>query len=693
MSRNPAEQSNRRGSNPLPLELSRKTNLQMSMSRYLDMVDHPTHVKKLTLPQLVQLASEIREELITKLAVNGGHLGPNLGVVELTLALHKVFSTPHDKFVWDVSHQVYVHKLLTGRKNRFHTIRTTGGLNGFALRTESEHDCYGAGHAGTALSAALGMAAARDRRGSDEHVVTIFGDAALTNGISFEALNNIAGTTKRFIGILNDNEWSIAKNVGAISAYLNKLITNPRVSRIQKDLERLVKMLPKGDLAVRLGHKAEEAIKGAVSGVALEPSQSQMGSDGRGGYGSSIMFEEMGIRYLGPIDGHDLELLISSLEYARSVDFPIVLHVVTVKGKGYDAALQHPEKFHGTGPYDIQTGAGPTAKTGTPPAYQEVFGQTMVKLCQKDNSLVGITAAMPSGTGLKALEKAMPDRYYDVGIAEEHAVLFAAGMATMGYHPVCAIYSTFLQRAYDCIVHDVALQDLPVIFCMDRAGLSANDGPTHHGLFDIGYLRCVPGIIGMAPKDEDELVDMMFTCTLQKHPTFIRYPRGAGEGVPIKDQPALLEIGKAEVLRHFTNRPGASKVALFGLGNMSSMARKTADMLAAEGFDVAVINPRFFKPLDEACTEFFAGAADVVLTFEDHALMGGYGSAVAELLSSKGISTPVARIGWPDQFIEHASTVDYLREKHGLTAERGVALVKERIATQAKSKQLKSAQG
>jgi 1-deoxy-D-xylulose-5-phosphate synthase len=386
----------------------------------------------------------------------------------LTIALHHVFSTPKDKLVWDVSHQCYVHKMLTGRKNQFHTIRTTDGLNGFALRTESEHDCYGAGHAGTSLSAALGMAAARDQRGSDENVVAIFGDAALTNGISFEALNNIGHTTKRFIGILNDNEWSIAKNVGAIASYLNKLITHPRYNRLQKDFERWMRRLPKGELALKLGHKAEEDIKGAVTEAALKQSPAPWDADGRGGFGSSLIFEEMGLRYLGPMDGHDLPLLINSLEFAKICDQPVVLHVLTKKGKGYEAAVNQPEKFHGTGPYDIRTGNGLPAKAGAPPNWQDVFGQTMVRLCQKDNSVVGITAAMPTGTGLKALEKALPQRYYDVGIAEEHAVLFAAGMATMGYHPVCAIYSTFLQRAYDCIVHDVALQDLPVIFCMDR---------------------------------------------------------------------------------------------------------------------------------------------------------------------------------------------------------------------------------
>src|SRR3954468_7434475 len=615
------------------------------MSRYLDMVDDPAQLKKLTPEQLGQLAEEIRQELITKLSKHGGHLGPNLGVVELTLALHYVFSTPTDKFVWDVSHQSYVPKLLTGRKDRFHTIRTTDGLNGFSLRTESEHDCYGAGHAGTALSAALGMAAARDRRSSDENVICIFGDAALTNGISFEALNNIANTTKRFIGILNDNEWSIAKNVGAIAHYLNKLITNPRYNRLHQDIERLLRRLPKGDLAVRLAHKAEESVKGAWNEVSLKQAPQSPDSDGRGGYGSSLIFEEMGLRYLGPIDGHDLPMLLNSLEFAKSYDRPIVLHVMTKKGKGYEVAQQQPEKFHGTGPYDIKTGVGPAAKPGSPPNWQDVFGQTMVKLCQKDNSVVGITAAMPSGTSLKLLEKAMPTRYYDVGIAEEHAVIFAAGMATMGFHPVCAIYSTFLQRAYDCIIHDVALQDLPVIFCMDRAGLSANDGPTHHGLFDVAYLRCVPNIIAMAPKDEDELCDMMFTATLQKHATFIRYPRGAAEGVAIKESPKVVEIGKAEVIQNFSNN-GGKRVAFFALGNMNSVARKAAESLRTEGYDCALINPRFFKPLDGEVHEFFARAADLVVTLEDHVLPGGYGSLVIEHLSDAGIRTPVQRIGW-----------------------------------------------
>jgi 1-deoxy-D-xylulose-5-phosphate synthase len=652
------------------------------MSRYLEMVDGPMHVKKLTLEQLQALADEIRHEMITVLAKNGGHLGPNLGVVELTLALHYVFNTPKDKFVWDVSHQIYVHKLLTGRRNRFDTIRSTDGLCGFALRSESEHDCYGAAHAGTALSAALGICAARDQRRGDENVVAIIGDAALTNGISFEAMNNIAQTTKRFIAVLNDNEWSIAKNVGAISGYLNKLITHPSYNKLSKDFEKFIRRLPKGELALKLAHKAEEGFKGALMEMGLQPSPSTIEADGRGGYGSSVIFEEMGIRYLGPIDGHDLPLLISTLEFAKTCDHPIVIHVLTKKGKGFEAALKNPEKFHGLGPYDASTGATLPAKPGTPPNWQDVFGQTMVKLCQKDNTIVGITAAMPTGTSLKLLEKAMPDRYYDVGIAEEHAVLFACGMATMGFHPVCAIYSTFLQRAYDCIVHDAALQDLPVIFCMDRAGLSPQDGPTHHGLFDISYVRSVPNCIAMAPKDEDELQDMMFTATHEPHPTFIRYPRGPAEGVPIKEQPKLIEVGKAEIIHHFANN-GGRKIALFPLGNMMSLGRKVAAKLTTEGCDVAVINPRFVKPLDAGVTEFFGRAAEVLVTFEDHVLMGGYGSAVLELFNEKRITAPVVQVGWPDQFIEHGTNVDDLRRKHGLTVENTVARIKALLTEEA----------
>lgn len=656
------------------------------MSRYLDMVDHPSHVKKLTPEQLTHLAEDIRTELIEGLAKNGGHLGPNLGVVELTIALHRVFETPKDKFVWDVSHQVYVHKILTGRKNRFRTIRTTDGLNGFALRTESPHDSFGAGHAGTALSAALGMCAARDQRQGSEHVVCVFGDAALTNGISFEALNNIASTTKRFIGVLNDNEWSIAKNVGAIAGYLGKLTASPRYNRLARDFGTWLRKLPKGELVSMLGHKAEEAIKGIASSVALEHTPSSLDADGRGGHGTPMLFEEFGLRYLGPIDGHNIPLLVSTLEFAKTCTEPVVIHVLTQKGKGFGAALKHPEKFHGLGAYNADTGETPVVKPGTAPNWQDVFGRTMVKLATKDKSVVGITAAMPAGTSLKMLDQALPGQYYDVGIAEEHGVIFAAGMATMGFHPVVAIYSTFLQRAYDCIHHDVCLQDLPVIFCMDRAGLSANDGPTHHGLFDIAYLRCLPNLVGMAPSNEDELQDMMFTATLQSHPVAIRYPRGPAEGVAVKDQPVTLEMGRAQVVQNFANN-GGRKVALFGLGPMLTLARQAAVLLAEAGIDVAVINPRFFKPLDLATHTFFGAAADLVATLEDHVGMGGYGSAVLETLSDAGIQVPMIRLAWPDQFVEHASSVDYLRQKHGLTVARLVADVQSRLAASASEAQ------
>ena len=643
------------------------------MGRYLEMISEPAHVKKLTEPQLEELAAEVRSELIGTLARTGGHLGPNLGVVELTIAMHKVFTTPKDKFVWDVSHQCYVHKLLTGRQEKFKKIRQTGGLNGFALRTESEHDSFGAGHAGTALSAALGMCAARDQRQSDEDVVCVFGDAALTNGISFEALNNISHTTKKFIGILNDNEWSIDKNVGAISKYLNKIITNPGYNRLHDDMASLVKKLPKGDFAVRLGSRAEGALKAEVAESTLSHEPPVL-SDGRGGTASSVLFEELGIRYIGPLDGHNLPLMIKSLEYAQNCEHPVVLHVLTKKGKGYNAALKSPEKFHGLGPYNAETGETPSAKPGTAPNWQDVFGEQMVKLCERDTKMVGVTAAMPSGTGLKSLRDQLPGRYFDVGIAEEHAVIFAAGMATMDYRPVVAIYSTFLQRAYDCIIHDVALQDLPVIFCMDRAGLSANDGPTHHGLFDIAYLRCVPNIVAMAPRNEDEFADMLFTASRQNHPAFIRYPRGAAEGVPVKDEPAMLEIGKAEVVRNFEGN-GKRKVAFLGLGPMFSVAEAAAEELG-EDFDCALIDPRFTKPIDEATTEYFAKTADLVVTLEDHVLPGGYGSLVAELMVENGVQKPLIRIGWPDQFVEHASSVGELREKYGLTVKAVVEQVR-----------------
>jgi 1-deoxy-D-xylulose-5-phosphate synthase len=615
------------------------------MAQLLDGIKSPADIKKLDFSQLTALASEIRAELISILSKNGGHLGPNLGVVELTLALHYVFNTPEDQFVFDVSHQSYVHKLLTGRRELFHTIRTPGGLNGFMVRSESEHDSYGAGHAGTALSAALGMAVARDQRGGNEHVVALAGDAAFTCGITFEALNNIAHHTKKLLVILNDNEWSIDKNVGAIAAYLNKIVTNPNFDYLHERAGKFVKMLGSG--AYRMAQKAEASAKGM-----LVP---------------SVIFEELGLKYYGPIDGHDLPNLIHTLEHLKRQDRPLLLHVLTTKGKGYEPALRKQKKFHGLGPYDLETGE--TQPSGQP-TYSEIFADTLAKLANHNHKILAITAAMPNGTALDRFQEKHPKRYFDVGIAEEHAVLFAAGLATKGFKPFVAIYSTFLQRAFDPIVHDVCLQNLPVVFCMDRGSLSGDDGPTHHGLFDISYLRCIPNIVHMVPKDEDELADMIFTAMLHDGPIAIRYPRGVGRGVPLKPLPKAIPIGHAEILQHSES----DRVAIFALGALVPMAEEIARELEKDGIHAAVINARFTKPLDLQTLEFFARSVDVILTLEDHALTGGFGSAVLEELSDLGIHTPVERIGWPDQFIEHGKP-DQLRTKYGLTAAAALAKI------------------
>ena len=608
------------------------------MATLLDSIHSVEDLRRLTPPQLETLATEIREFLIQTLSRTGGHLGPNLGVVELTMALHLVFDTPADKITMDVSHQAYIHKLLTGRRQQFDTIRQPGGLNGFMLRTESEHDAYGAGHAGTALSAALGMAVARDLNGGKNHVIALAGDAAFTNGISYEALNNIAEQTKRLIVVLNDNEWSIDRNVGAIARYFHRIVTNERYKHLHDSAERLLERFG-GKAAVHVARKAEEAAKGM-----LWP---------------SMLFEEFGLKYYGPIDGHNLPLLVETFKFLKTENRPVLLHVLTQKGKGFQPALDGQKKFHGLGPYNPETGETKPVGQVT---YSEVFANTLVQLANQDEKVVAITAAMPNGTALDLFRPHHPKRYFDVGIAEEHAVIFAAGMATQGFKPVCAIYSTFLQRAFDPIVHDVCLQKLPVVFCMDRAGLSGDDGPTHHGLFDIGYLRDIPEMVVMAPKDEDELADMMATALQIPGPSAIRYPRGVVAGVARKPNPALLPVGKAEVISHGTD------VAIFGLGPMIAMARELASRLEAEGVSAAVINPRFIKPLDLEVIERYARRASAFVTFEDHVLNGGFGSAMLEALGQLGLSVPVVRIGWPDRFIEHGK-VDQLRARYGLTAE------------------------
>ena len=620
-----------------------------SMEELLSGIKSPADVKRLTIPQLAQLAEEIRERLIVGVSKTGGHIGPNLGVVELTLALHYVFDTPRDSFVFDVSHQAYVHKLLTGRNDRFDTIRQPGGLNGFMLRTESEHDSYGAGHAGTALSAALGMAVARDMSGGKEHIVALCGDAAFTNGISFEAMNNIAAQTRRLIVVLNDNAWAIDKNVGAIAGYLHKIVTNPTIAGLHDRAAGLLERYG-GKAVLHVARKAEEAAKGLI--------------------GPGMLFEEFGLSYYGPVDGHNLPLLIETFKFLKRQNKPVVLHAITQKGRGFQPALEKQKKFHGLGPYDPETGE--TKPTGQK-TYSEIFAETLSKLADGNDKVVAITAAMPNGTALDLFRPHHPNRYFDVGIAEEHAVIFAAGMATKGYKPFCAIYSTFLQRAIDPVIHDVCLQNLPVVFCMDRGGLSGDDGPTHHGLFDISYLRGVPNIIHMVPKDEDELADMMYTALLHDGPSAIRYPRGAGPGAKVKAQPRALAIGVAEVVQD------GHEVAIFGLGAMLPEAKRLAAMLEREGFSAAVINPRFAKPIDRACVAEYGRHCGLVVTLEDHVLAGGFGSAVLETLSELELAVPVVRVGWPDQFIEQGK-VESLREKYGLTAEAALERARPYLA-------------
>jgi 1-deoxy-D-xylulose-5-phosphate synthase len=611
--------------------------------RLLDAIRGPADVKALAPELLPGLAQELREEIIAVTAAQGGHVGPNLGVVELTIALHRVFDSPSDPFVFDVAHQGYAHKLLTGRNGEFFgRLRQTNGASGFLTRSESPHDSYGAGHAGTALSAALGLAVARDLRGSPEHVIAVCGDAAFTCGITLEALNNVVSSAKRLIVILNDNEWSIARNVGAMARYLNRLSTSPTYNKIHHDLEKFFTGLPHGHDMHRIWMKWKRETKDFLV--------------------SSSLFEKFGLRYLGPIDGHNLDDLVKNLEFARQCDGPILLHVLTTKGKGLEAALNSPEKFHGLGAFDPVTGESRKAAPGSPPAYQEVFGHALLGMARADSRIVAITAAMPAGTGLTEFAAELPGQFFDVGIAEEHAVLFAAGLAAGGFRPVCAIYSTFLQRAYDPIIHDVALQNLPVTFCMDRAGLSPNDGPTHHGLFDLAYLRCLPGATVMQPKDEDELVDMLHTSLQLKGPAFIRYPRGAGQGVKIKDRPLALPIGHAEVEREGSN------IMIWAVGPMVREALMLAERLASgEHLSVGVVNARFVKPLDRNLLLSHAAVVPLLVTMEDHVVTGGFGSAVLETLQEGECQVAVERIGWPDKFIEHGSSVDALRAAHGLS--------------------------
>jgi 1-deoxy-D-xylulose-5-phosphate synthase len=605
----------------------------------LGTIRSPGDLRGLTETELTGLAEEIRKTLITSLSVTGGHLGPNLGVVELCIAMHRVFSTPADKFVFDVSHQGYVHKMLTGRAATIDSIRTYKGLNGFLLRSESEHDSYGAGHAGTALSAALGMAAARDLAGGDNHVVAVAGDAAFTCGPTLEALNNIAETTRKFIVVLNDNEWSIDKNVGAIASYFTALQTHATYATVRATAAEFVEKVL-GKAARKIAHRVEEGAKNLLF--------------------PNVLFEKFGLRYFGPIDGHDIPLLIRTFEHLKTLNEPVVLHIITEKGRGYQPAIDNPGKFHGLGAYKIEDGSTDTVST---PTCSDIFGRTVTDLAIDDPKIVAITAAMPGGTKLEIFKKELPDRYYDVGIAEEHAALFACGLATEGIRPFLAIYSTFMQRAYDMIIHDMALQNLPVRLCMDRGGLSGDDGPTHHGLFDIGYLRHIPNIIHMQPKDEAEFSTMLkWMAKYDSGPTAIRYPRGVIAGTPADAKCAPIQLGKGELIQEGTD------VALIGLGTFFGMAVLTKELLEAKGYSVSLVNPRFIKPLDTTLLEKVARSCKVVCTFEDHVLANGFGASCIEHLHTAGIATRVERIGWPDEFIEHGKP-EILQKLHGITPE------------------------
>lgn len=621
--------------------------------QYLQQIKSPDDIKTMNMSELKVLAQEIRETLIQVVSENGGHLAPNLGVVELTLALHMVFHTPEDKIIWDVGHQSYVHKLLTGRYEQFHTVRTLDGLSGFPKRSESEHDAFGAGHSSTSISAAVGFAKARDLRGGKNNVIAVIGDGAMTGGMAFEALENAGHMDSNIIVILNDNEMSIDPNVGALAEYLSRARSNPAYTKSKDDVEELLKKIPGiGDKMFKAADKLKDSLK-----YLLVP---------------GVLFEEFGFKYYGPINGHDLPALMTVLENVKGINRPVLIHVETKKGKGYAPAEKNPDLFHGVSPFHIQTGE--LKKKSTVPTYTSVFGKTLAELGAQDDRIVGITAAMGKGTGINVFQEQFPARTIDVGIAEEHAVTMAAAMALDGYKPVVAIYSTFLQRAYDQVMHDVALQNAPVVFCLDRAGLVGDDGPTHHGIFDVSYLRHIPNMVCMAPKDENELRHMLNSALTYNCPVAMRYPRGEGLGVPMDEALQVLPLGKAEVLQE------GDKVTLLALGSMVHIAEQAAERLHAElGITPTVINARFAKPLDADTILQYAGQDTLLVTLEEQAVTGGFGSAVLELYNQHGIDARnVLTIGIADSFVQHGNTAR-LKEMQGLDVESVVAKVKERL--------------
>lgn len=623
------------------------------MYALLNRIEKPEDVKALTVRELEQLASELRHFIIDTVSQNGGHLAPNLGTVELTLALYSVFSFPGDKLVWDVGHQAYTHKILTGRRDAFKTLRKKGGITGFPNRSESVYDAFGVGHASTSISAALGMALARDARGEKNQVIAVIGDGALTGGESFEALNNAGDLGTKLIVILNDNEMSIDANVGAMSEYLSRIRIAPQYARAKRDMGSLLMSIPHiGDKV----YKTASYLKDGVRSVLVPGS----------------LFEEMGFHYIGPIDGHNIGLLEEVLASAKEMEGPVLIHIHTVKGKGYKPAEQAPDKFHGVGCFDPSTGKS-AKKAGCAPSYTSVFSKALIELAKDRPDILAITAAMPSGTGLKAFGQAYPKRFFDVGIAEEHAMTLAAGMAAAGMHPVIALYSTFAQRAYDQLIHDVCLQNLPVTLCLDRAGLVGEDGPTHHGVFDLSYLRQMPNMCVMAPKDEEELRHMLATAIAIEGPAAVRYPRGAGLGVPLTDSLETLPVGKAEVLQEEGN------IAFLAVGTMVEKAKEAAAILKEEGIEAAVVNMRFIKPLDTELLGEMARTKRLLITAEENVLAGGFGSAVAEYLADHGIEVPLLRFGIPDRFIEQGTRRELL-SLIGLQPDEMAERIRERLS-------------
>ncbi|CAE6695680.1 1-deoxy-D-xylulose-5-phosphate synthase [Nitrospira defluvii] len=604
-------------------------------------IHSPADLKRLSPEQFPELCQEIREQILAVVSNVGGHLASNLGVVELTVALQYLLDTPNDKIVWDTSNQAYTHKLLTGRREQFHTLRQYGGLSGFCKREESAYDTFNAGHAGTGVSAAFGMVEAREQRGEKHKVVCVVGDGAMTAGMTLEGLHHAGGTNKDFLVVLNDNQMSISRNVGAISAYLNRTFTGEFYARMREETGQLLRKIPHIGLEVqKIARRAEELAKGAIL--------------------PGLLFEELGFQYAGPIDGHNFEHLLPTLENVLKMKGPVLLHVITKKGLGYQAAMDNPVWFHACPPFVRETGV--PAKKAVRPSYTSMAVDALIKVAHQDKRVVAITAAMCEGTGLNAFEKEFPERIYDVGIAEQHAVTFAAGMAAQGMKPVVALYSTFLQRAYDQVVHDVATQNLPVTFCIDRGGLVAEDGTTHHGAFDFAFLRHVPNMVVAAPKDENELQHLIKTCVSYDGPASVRYARGVSLGVPMDPEPTTLPIGKGELLREGTD------VAIVAIGVTVWPAMKAAERLAQEGISAAVVNARFAKPLDTELILKTAKNVRCLVTVEEGCKMGGFGSAVLETLSEAGLLLRTKVLGLPDWYIEQGPQ-DLLRERYGLTAD------------------------